>query len=156
MCIDSFQRNLSPKKPKWIDTQFLRVSIVSALAVMLKIKKLFSAIYNFDVYRIAVSDNSPTSMEGDKRRYHWSAAAACDAFFGARWWGLNVARPVGQSPSAALSHHPIQGSFLEWPIEVNKEPSIYDVRKIFWILDPPSPSVCISRNLSVLFVRKIS
>ena len=29
--IDSFQRNLSPKKLKWIDTRFLRVRIISAL-----------------------------------------------------------------------------------------------------------------------------
>ena len=29
--IDSFQRNLSPKKLKWIDARFLRVRIISAL-----------------------------------------------------------------------------------------------------------------------------
>ena len=36
--------------------------------------------------------------------------------------------------------------------ETRKEPFIKDVRKIFGIFDPP---VRISRNLSVLFVRKI-
>ena len=35
-------------------------------------------------------------------------------------------------------------------------PSIYDVRKIVGVLDPPPPFVRISHNLSVLFVRKIS
>ena len=34
-------------------------------------------------------------------------------------------------------------------------PCTYDVRKILGILDTPLPLVRISRNLSVLFVRKI-
>ena len=37
-----------------------------------------------------------------------------------------------------------------------KGSSIYDIHKIFGILDPPSPFVCISRNLSALFICKIS
>ena len=36
-----------------------------------------------------------------------------------------------------------------------QEPCTYDVRKILGILDTPLPLVRISRNLSVLFVRKI-
>ena len=34
-----------------------------------------------------------------------------------------------------------------------KGPSIYDFHKISGYLDPPSPFVCNSRNLSVLFFR---
>ena len=37
----------------------------------------------------------------------------------------------------------------------HKGPCTYDVRKILGILDTPLPLVHISRNLSVLFVRKI-